>query len=184
MPGIASLLELRRDPTPLLELVGEVAVSRARARFREQRFGGAEWRPRSVPNLAGIVSDILAGRTPHDDRFTSRPAAIDTGRLRDSIASRVVGYGADAEVEVGSTLEYAGLIQHGGESRLPVTGAVVAGARALAKRRQITVGTLCRILTVGELVTRVPARPYIGWDDELRADAEDVVREYLSGMAR
>jgi phage gpG-like protein len=184
MSGLARLAALRDDPTPLLELVGEVAASRARARFREQRSGGVEWSPRAVPNLAGIVSDILAGRTPHDDRFTSRPAAIDTGTLRGSIASRVVGSGADAVVEVGSRLEYAGLIQYGGESRLPVTEAVVAGARALRQRRKLEVGTLDRILTVGELVVQVPARPYVGWDDELRADAEDVVREYLAGLAQ
>lgn len=180
MPTIARLLDLRADPRPLLELIGQIVVSASRDAFRAQRLGKSEWRERHVPNLAGIVSDLLAGRTPHEDRFTARPAGIDTGRLRDSVAARVEPGPEGPQLEVGSTLEYAQLIHGGGTTTQPVTSAVVRGARKIQEKRpDLKPGALDRILTLGELVTEVPARPIVGWTEEVAAEVRETIEEYL-----
>lgn len=178
------LAELAADPAPLLRAVGEIAVAHSVRAFRDQRYGPDEWPARygggGRPNLAGIAADLNAGREPHADRFTSRPAGIDTGRLRDSIAYQIEG---DDSITVGSMLDYAFRVHAGGISLTPITAKVVQGVRARIPRWEaqgkIKAGQLDRLMTVGELTTEVQPRPFVGMTDELRQEIIETVRAYL-----
>lgn len=116
-PGkkIERLAEVTRAPTALQMQVGTMLVAQAQEAFREQRSSEGRWRERAPINVFGIIADFsLAGRSsPPARRFETRPALVDTGALRRSIAWQ--GRGTNV-VEVGSNLPYASLHQFGGVS--------------------------------------------------------------------
>lgn len=108
--------DLLDNPRRLLNLIGLVGVAYAQQSFEDQRLADKPWAPRMNPNIPGIINDVNAGRDPRPQRFTDRPALIDTGNLRASIAHEVV---SDEEVDVGSALPYAEVHQIGGTSEVP-----------------------------------------------------------------
>ena len=116
-----------RNPTTLAAAIGALAVRQVQRRFRAQGSPAGSWSERRVPNVAGILADLNAGRRPPARRFDSRPALYDRGDLAKSIAFRVVAPGM---VEIGSALPYAGKHQAGGRGFVPVTEQTKA---ALAK---------------------------------------------------
>lgn len=108
--GALTDLEQRLSaPQAALRAVGLYMVGQAQAAFSKQGRGGAAWLPRAVPNRIGVLRDLEAGRTPPSRRFDARPAGIDTGRLRQSLAYRVSG----TKVTIGSQLPYASDVQRG-----------------------------------------------------------------------
>ncbi len=123
-----------RNPIGILGLFGAWFTNELRKAFRTQgaRAGGGQstslarkgvpppmpWAPRRVPNVPGVLADLAAGSTPKSRRFVDRPALIDTGRLRDSIAWRPIGRD---KIEVGTVVPYADLHQQGGVTTVTVT---------------------------------------------------------------
>jgi phage gpG-like protein len=180
--ALEGLQKAARDPRPLLDAVGLYLTGRAQAAFREQRRGGVAWPARSVPNRAGVVEDLRAGRTPPERRWDPRPAGIDTGRLRGSIAHRVEG----ASVVVGSNLPYASDVQRGATRSLSIDGTVRAGLanwlRGLSgdrkKQARASFGWLFR---AGSLTVTTPPRPFLGVDDDDRRKVTALARSYFSG---
>jgi phage gpG-like protein len=148
-----------RDLTPLLKQAGFYMVAKAQEAFKRQ--GRSEqWRPRAVPNVAGIVQDLTQGPNVKSRRFDPRPAGIDTGSLRSSITYRIVN---GDTVEFGSNLPQADLIQHGGTSEQQITSEV---RRNLADYLRANPNEELRrklafLFTTDVLVTKVPPRPFV-----------------------
>lgn len=89
-------------------------------------MGSVHWKDRGetdmVPNWPGVLADLEHGTTPKRHRFDARPVLRDTGRLKGSIAFRLI---ADHTVEVGTRLPYAGVLHAGGESKsVRITAAI------------------------------------------------------------
>jgi phage gpG-like protein len=180
------------DPKALLTLVGAFFKARAQRAFVEQRRGRAKWQARRVPNVAGVLADLVAGRTPPQRRFEPRPALIDTSALRRSIAFRVLRRDT---VEIGSALPYADLMQRGGTSLSPVItedlqqrlwkwlkpkakkGVTVKNkatgvtSRVEGSDLRVAFGWLLNKKQRGKRVTfKIPSRPFITIEPEDRAD--------------
>lgn len=161
---------------PALNAIGALLVLQSQRSFRQQRKGGFRWRPRAVPNVAGIVSDLARGANPPSRRFTPRPALVDTGALRRSITFRVIGN----TVEAGSNLSYASLQQEGGTSTLPVTDRVKKGVAKLIKQKPQLAEALGFLLSpkTTQLRVRVPARPFVLVTREDLAEINTVLEDF------
>lgn len=183
-PGrvLTALREATADPQPALAAIGAMLESRAKVAFGEQRRGKEKWAPRTVPNIAGIVSDIRQGKTPPARRFEPRPAGIDTGRLLADISSAVT---AKDTVEIGSRLPYAGLMQYGGTSKQPWGAANKDVLRRLLKIEPFKTyeDRLAWLLgdEITEVETNVRARPFLGIDGDDRAAIFEIVRATFAG---
>lgn len=166
--------------------IGALLESQAQRAFQEQKLGDERWEPRypnqSEPfmNIAGAVSDWNRGAKIKSRRFQRRPAGIDTGALRGSVRSEVVG----DEVRAGSRLPYASQFQFGGISILKVTkSAKQEAARFLltAKGKQFR-DKLTFILNpnLNQLDTELVPRPFLGITSETEEDIQSAVQESLS----
>lgn len=168
-PGriIDTLRSVARDPKPVLNGIAVYLTARAQEAFVKQRRGNFKWRPRRVPNVAGIVADLRIGKNPPMRRLDPTPALSDTGRLKSELKGRVTGANV---VEIGTSLPYASLHQYGGKSTQQVTTSVKDALRSLLKRspwREFDL-ELEWLLDpdVTTLTTEVPARPFVVWTRE------------------
>lgn len=158
-------------------------VGKTQQAFRDQGRGGVAWQGRGVPNRVGILRDLEAGRTPPERRFEARPAAIDTGRLRASIAYRVEG---ESTVVVGSSLPYASDVQRGSSVSINVTGqlrsALADWLRSLqGERKRVARSAMGWLFRVGVLTTTVPPRPFVMVTDEDRRKIRELTAAYFGG---
>lgn len=184
---LARLRARVRDFTPALKLIGAYLVGTSAHAFDEQKdpSSGREWRPRAVPNVMGILSDLEGGGQPKARRFQARPAARDTGRLGGSIAARNA---TPTSIEVGTTIHYANLIQRGGESTRRISTATqnrlrlwLAGpqGRALPEPQQARL----RALTHADSVTvDVPSRPFVVFPKGARKVINGLLTTYLRNL--
>lgn len=98
--ALQRLGERARDLSPAFREIGEGVKADAALRFKDSRDPyGAAWVP--------LKPATIARR-----RKRSTKPLLDTGRLRNSIASRLLG---GAGVEVGTSVAYAAIHQFGGE---------------------------------------------------------------------
>lgn len=167
------------NPEKALKAIGLVMVAESQRSFTEQKLGDAVWPERAPVNVFGLLSDFALGRTePMARRFERRPALRDTGRLVQSIASRVVGTNT---VEVGSNVDYASVHQFGGVTEsVPMTSSLRRAVwHWLAKqdtklKRQI--GWVLNRKFVDKRITQeVPARPFLGVTDKTRAAVRSIL---------
>ena len=101
------------DPVVALNKIGIFMVAESQRAFKDQSHGDASWDERAPVNIFGIIADFAQGKKkPAARRFETRPALINTGQLRRSIAHNVIGNA----VEVGTNLDYAAVHQFGGET--------------------------------------------------------------------
>ena len=178
----AALAKLRkvteRDPEamrPLLNQLGILLVAQAQKAFRVQQLGNERWPARQSPNVAGIVSDLNAGKSPPGRRFTDRPALIDTGRLRGSLTYRVDG----RQVVVGSALPYAALHQSGGKSDVELTPYGKRNLVKLLKRKPDLRQRLGWLFRRPRFTVQVRKRPFLGLTSETKREAEKVIGRFL-----
>lgn len=113
---IGAMDGLTRRPEDLLNMIGLMATAYSQQAFEEQRLGDDVWNPRMNPNIPGIINDVNAGRPPRPQRFTDRPALVDTGSLQGSVAHEVI---SKSEVDVGSKHPAAAIHQLGLPSDAP-----------------------------------------------------------------
>lgn len=165
-------------PEAALKQVGAILTSASQQAFKAQAFGKVQWKPRSVPNVFGLLADFDQGRTsPPGRRMDPRPALRDTGRLAASISFRLMG---DA-VEVGSVLPYASVHNVGGDvESVTITERVQKGlGRWLQRQPKSVQRQLAFLLNPKRRGTRlqgkVPARPFVGLTPQLRKDIREVV---------
>ena len=175
-------LERFRNLEPLARAVGLLLVGKSQAAFRQQGRPAGSWAARGVPNRIGVLMGLKAGRVPPERRFEPRPAAIDTGALRQSISSTVSG----STVRVGTNLAYAGDVQRGSTKTITVDSGTrkaladwlrtLTGARKQEARRAF--GFLFR---TGSLTVTVPPRPFLVLTDEdrkqIQRPREEIHRE-------
>jgi phage gpG-like protein len=163
------LIALASDPAPTLREIGQNLVEMRRARFiRGQGPNRVPWRPKQ-PRRDGKDLPLLV-----------------SGRLRDSLAVAVDGN----TVLVGTDLPYAAIHEFGGEIRQYAYSRKVAfrsvGGRSLFARsrgkgahKKVTL----RAVTYGERLLRIPARPFLGADDEDRDEIQDVVARHIARIS-
>lgn len=168
-----------RNPDRALKRVGLIMVAESLEAFDRQGFGGESWKGRRTPNVMGIIADFARGASePKSRRFQTRPALVDTGRLRSSISYHVVG---SDTVEVGSNVEYAGLMHGGGESESePITENMQASLRKWLANQPRAMKKALAYLTLpdwtGKTVKKdIPARPFVGVTDQTREDVKEAV---------
>lgn len=179
---VEALEKLAADPRKVLVEVGTHLVKVTGRSFREQQRGPNRWEPRRVPNIPGALRDLDVSANVKSRRFQGRPALIDTNQLAKSFAYRFVG---NRRIVFGTKVPYANLHQHGGESRIRVTGTMRENlAKWLKKRRgaekreakkaesegrkppdpvSTLFGWIFQVPRGGEVTFRVKARPFVGF---------------------
>lgn len=164
----------------ILNAIGAHLTAGSQAAFREQRFGGVNWLPRGVPNVAGIIGDLNRGGQPKKRRFQSRPALVDTGNLRRSITWTVAGN----TVIVGTTVVYASVHQNGGVTEpVKLSDSSVPGLTALLQKEPGLQDSLGFLFDSPEVAIRVPARPFVGLQEGDLEEIERIVAEAVTGGA-
>ena len=166
------------DLRPALAEIGIEMVASAEKAFRVQALGKTRWSGRGVPNVAGIISDLNRGATPPKRRFESRPAGIDTGKLRQSIGLTL----SQNSVLVDSRLTYSKKFQEGGKSTLTLTKTGKESLkRFLADRRDLqkSLGWLFR---QNRVTINQKARPFLGITKELATTAAEILVDHLGGQ--
>jgi phage gpG-like protein len=180
--------EIRKNLAPeamlrSLERVRVLMVGRTQHAFDTQGRPGSTWKPRRVPNVAGILKDLeRSAATPPRRRFEPRPAAIDTGALRASITGRIVG---TESVEYGSKLAYADSVQLGKAGRVEITPTARRNLAALVKRRRDLQKSLGWLFNERgrparprrAIATHPPARPFVLFTVDDRKAVQQIVRE-------
>ena len=165
------------DKRPILTALGLVLLNKSQNAFKKQRFGKSRWRARSVPNVAGIISDLNRGANPPARRFQGRPALVDTGRLRNSIAMKV---GTDG-VEVGTKVKYAADHEQGKTITIRLTKAGKTNlSRLLAKKTSLrkSLGFLFKKSTIK---VKLPKRQIVGADQDDIDRMIKLVETYATG---
>jgi phage gpG-like protein len=168
------------NPEPALKGIGAMMVSESQRAFTEQKFGEDEWRPRAVPNIAGIISDFHAGkREPPKRRFEDRPALVDTGALKGpaGIVFKVMGN----VVVVGSNRPGVGTLHKGGKvESLPITASVqeLLGKWLAGKGSKWAdkLGFLLNEKWTGKTrKMKVPKRPIVGLTEQTIEDIREII---------
>lgn len=116
--------------TVVLERIGAHMVGVTQDGFKQQGRS-RKWRPRRVPNIAGIIDDLNEGGSIKQRRGKPKPVLVDTGRLRSSITYKLAGAKA---VVFGTNVPYAKVHQEGGYSRMRVTNKAQRSLKALRDR--------------------------------------------------
>ncbi len=173
------LAEQLEDTRGVLDGIGALMQQKATEAFRRQGRGQELWRPRGVPNVAGIVGDLNRGGFPKARRFDPRPALVDTGRLRNSITWKVAADGQS--VTVGTSVPYAVRHNEGLPSEVTLTP---AGREQLSRwlrrdRRARDLG-LGWLFSQPTFTVRVPERRFL---EVTREDRDEVVAEVERAIA-
>jgi phage gpG-like protein len=204
-------VKLDRGPMGLLKSFGLILSRESKDAFAKQRFGSIKW-PARYPdqtgaklNVAGALMDLGKGPKIKERRFQDRPAAVDTGSLKNSIASSTDRESAGVySVKVGTVLPYANTQHKGGVSRIAITQTMrvnyaklwekFKGFRAKARRGESSaidranaeIGMLAlrrlsflRNPVVSEYVVNVNARPFVGITAQALQDIQDRVRDWV-----
>ena len=122
--ALAALGMRARDMRPMFAEIGEGIKADAQMRFKDSRDPyGQAWKPLTASTLlgrarrragkGGIRTKKGALRKPAQRIMASARPLLDTGRLRNSIASRLLG---NVGVEVGTSVAYAAIHQFGGQA--------------------------------------------------------------------
>ena len=189
MPGIiveidTSDLERSLERTvssrSLMDRIGVTVASRFQQRFT----GNPPWEDRAIPNVGGIVRYLQKGQvTPEIPNrfFQSRPALVDTGRLRASITHEVVD---DHTVAVGTNAEYARKQQLGLPSTLPGAGKhgdanVRRGLASWLKRHPEDKESLAWLFGRDEITITPRARDFLLVTPEIEAEVRDVIDDWI-----
>jgi phage gpG-like protein len=173
-----------QNPKEALTKMGALMLAASQKAFKEQKYGKFAWRPRSVPNVFGIIADLTTGPKPQSRRFENKTTLMDKGRLKSSLnpsgngASGIFRVGKDF-VEIGSNIPYAGVHNFGGPvESLPITDSVQLklekwlGTKTGDKWWDKLKWLLSMKYLGKRLKMKVPARPFVGLTPQLEADIE------------
>ena len=165
------------NPQKALKQIGVLMVAESQASFRDQQFGRKKWKGRAPVNVYGIIADFSKGSTPPKRRFQTRPALVDTGRLKGSIDYKVSG----VTVEVGTNLDYASVHQFGGEIESEkitksVQQSLYKWLKPKDKGLKESLGWILNKKFTGEtLKGQVEARQFVGITKQTIEDVHEVV---------
>ncbi|SEH22534.1 phage virion morphogenesis protein [Rhizobium sp. NFR12] len=187
MPGAAIILD--DELTPVISAIGisithpggltaEMAaylLSSTQRRF-ERQVGpdGTKWAP-------------LARRTTLAKIRGRRRGASNILRVTTRLYSSLVAASDDHSAEVGSNVEYAGIHQFGGEIQ-QYARSQRASFKKIRKRYRFvqrgTKGATEKNITIGEHTVKMPARPYLGFNEQDRAELIAIGQDWLEREAR
>jgi phage gpG-like protein len=185
------------NPRRIVVAFRQILKAQSQRAFAEQKFGEITW-PARYPsqkspklNIAGAVQDLSTGPRIKARRFEDRPALLDTGILRRSIAAEIK---SDDTVEVGTKVPYAIKHQVGGESRQPITAGILENLKRVLKyeeygktkkgkakkidaKTQMLRKRLGFLFGTPELVTKINRRPFLGLTDATKNKCLQIVRD-------
>ncbi len=166
---------LGEDPSVLLNIAGGILEASVIRRFDEERGpGGVVW-PKS--RRAGGYS--VGRKGPRQPRGKGGKTLTDTGDLRDSIRFVV----RPGEVEVGSDglkNPVKALANQFGSNRQAV---VLAHTRTINEAFGVPLPSPVTVnVRPHGRITNLPARPFIGVDDQDRDDIQDAWLDHLKGL--
>lgn len=171
-------------PERALKQVGVLMVAESQAAFKKQTFGRKKWDARAPINVYGLIADFSLPKTPPGRRFDNRPALVDTGQLRRTIDYDFLGA---KEIEVGSNLDYSGVLNFGGpiESK-PITEAVQSRIARWLKTQTGTIRSKLSWLVFPSMTGKtlkgeVAPRPFVGLTDQTVEDIIEVLGDDLFG---
>ena len=167
---LARMVVAVRHPGELMSTFAGLMLTSVQRRF-EKQIGpdGIAWKP-----LAKRTANARIGRRR---RGTSNILRVTT-RLYQSITTA-----SDAtSAEVGTNLEYAGTHQFGSETTMYARSQKMSLKKIRSRYRFVKPGTKGAVekrVTIGEHVTRIPARPYLGFSDQDIAGMIDAGQDFL-----
>lgn len=164
---VRQVRNLGADPQPLLHIAGSLLEASTVRRFDEEKGpGGIPW-PKSR-RAAGLVKGKPPGKT-----------LTDTGDLRDSIRHEV----RPGEVEVGADGLKNAVKAPANQFGVHSSGVVVRHSRTINEAFGVPLPAARTYTVRGHARTmNIPARPFVGVDDEDRIDLEDAWRDHLIGL--
>lgn len=182
---VEALKRLADDARPILKHVGLHLVRATQRAFRDQKRV-APWDPRRVPNIPGALQDLSTSSSVKARRFQDRPALVDTGRLRSSMAYRFV---TKTLIEFGTVVSYAGLHQRGGVSEISTTAAMRTNLGRWLKKHpewEEDFGMfLSPIFAPGRAIRfRVRKRVFVAYLPSDRAVVEKLIGKFFRGEQR
>lgn len=173
------------DREKALDEVAVLLMSEAQAAFRNQGWrGGTPWKPRRVPNVAGLVLDLQETGEVKDRRLDANQTGVDTGRLRGDFDTRVDV--EDGSVTLSNYTHYASDFHEGGASG-PFPGAkkpgpIRRGLYKFLKQRPEFKPALGWLFGVEEWSYKeVPARPLVEFPDDVARDVRRIVLSHRLG---
>lgn len=161
---LGHLIERAQSPRPMWERIGASLVTSTLQRFDNGTDPeGSPWPP-SIRALAE------GGRT-----------LIDTARLYQSITFNAT----DDGVEVGTNVIYAAIHQFGGDITIPAREQVLnfkkhkRTGKTLPGFRKEKDATFSQKVSIGAHTVHIPARPFLGLDDDDDAEMLHIVEDWL-----
>jgi phage gpG-like protein len=165
------------DLRPALSEIGIEMVASAEETFRKQALANKPWLGRSVPNIAGIISDLNRGANPPKRRFEARPAGVDTGKLRQSISLLLT----NNSVKAYSRLSYSKKFQEGGQSTHKLTTQGKETLKRFLERNRGMRKTLGFLFKKKVFKITQPARPFLAPTKELENNILEILGDYFGG---
>lgn len=162
---LAGYVARARDARGLFEQIGMSLVTSTQARFeRGQAPDGSPWPPSMRAKLTG-------GKT-----------LIETARLMRSVTYQA----NDGGVEVGTNVIYAAIHQLGGNINRPARQQTLTFKRGKDGKRQQGFrkkgrGNETRTVSIGAGIVHMPARPFLGLDDDDQREILRIAEDWLAG---
>lgn len=173
----------------LLDIIGNFMVKRTREHFLKQEFDGKPWKARysGIPksrriSIAGVIKDLTRSSDVKGRRLQDRPALVDTGILRDSIAFESVGN----TVRIGTVVPYAKTHQLGLQPEaIPVTKQVkkrLAGFLKKNERFGDTLGFIFQEDFTSYQPKNVFKRPFLGITADDTKEILEIVDKFIEDL--
>ena len=183
-----------KDFSQVLEAMGTTLNARSQAAFKDKQFGDAKWKLRypgqkGPPlNIAGLISDLNAGKAPPMRRFESDSVGIDSSTLFRSLTFVVdnSNFSVTAGSSAGGTpAPEAQTFHAGGDFSMPVNPETVPRLRDFVEKHPQYDKTLARFTGRNppeEYASKMAGpRPFMGILDEDQRDFIEIVEQYLGG---
>lgn len=168
---------------PILKKVGLWLVRATQQAFRAQARGMFGWKKRRVPNIPGVLRDMERGITVPGRRFKDRPALVDTGMLRNSIAYEFVN---PTTIRFGTNLPYAAVHQRGGVSKIRLMPVMLTNLAIWLRSQQgekwrDSFGWVFSKKPGSTLSFRVAKRPFVLVSEGDRAEIRRIIADQIAG---
>ena len=168
---------------PVLKKIGLHLVRATQKAFRAQARGMFGWKKRRVPNIPGVLRDMERGITVPGRRFKDRPALIDTGMLRNSIAYEFI---SPTTIRFGTNLPYAAIHQRGGVSQIRLTTVMLSNLAVWIRSQQgkkwrDSFGWIFSKKRGSMLRFRVAKRPFVLVSEGDRVEIRRIIADQIAG---
>ncbi|HSI41767.1 MAG TPA: phage virion morphogenesis protein [Xanthobacteraceae bacterium] len=184
--GLSRLAAAGGALAPAMADIGSAMLASTQRRFEaEAGLGGVKWQPFAPSTLKRMSAKRRA-----------RPLLL-RDKVSPGLYSSLTTQSDEHQVQVGTNLRYAAIHQFGGEVKLPErqqtssfryaaqgAGRTKDGRRVGSRLRFAKASSRAksrheRTFTVGAHSVTIPARPYLGIDDQDRAEIAAILEQHL-----